>query len=119
MKLANAILVDFKRFVVESGQPIAPSARELAQKLKRFRKRLRLLEHELLELISRVGALPVKHGPAQVLIKCRPAALKSTEHELVPVLEIGPVQVELLDRSSPRAAIPSVRQYDASIVPKQ
>src|SRR6185437_10944605 len=63
--------------------------------------------------------LTVKNDALQILVQTHRSRFKAVHQQLVPVLEIVPVQPKLLRRRLPRWPVPPIRQQHATHIEKQ
>src|SRR5712692_3240823 len=94
-ELLNAIEIQLQRLVVDRGQEVALRARQLLQDGPRIRVSAGLGKHEFPELLGGKRAGTIEDGLLQVLVERDLSGFMRRTGQLVPVLEILPVEVEL------------------------
>src|ERR1700722_11890929 len=55
----------------------------------------------------------------KIIVNRSAASFKGIEHKLMAVLEIVPIELKFVHRSTSRMAIPTIRQNYATVIPKQ
>jgi len=91
---------------------------KLSDKLDHLREGLRLREHIAPKLIAREGPLLVEHNQAQILFQRDLALLEDLERVEITIFHLGPLQFEVLRRSSAGQMVPSVGKKDATYIQK-
>src|SRR3984957_763625 len=119
IKCLDAVLVEFLRFVVERSDHVTTGLREPLQEVERFGKRLGLLEHEFLEIVGGEGMFAVENRAAKIFVESDASSFEIIEHQFVAVFEIGPIELEFLDRGPAGIAVPAVGENHAAVIPEQ
>src|SRR6202049_179873 len=115
----DAVFVHLQRFIVQRGEEILPCARHSRENRHPFRTFLRLLLHELLEILRGERSRAVEDGAGKIFLQAGGARLEGVQHQLMSILEIVGIELEFLYSAAPLRAVPCICQEHATHIPKK
>ena len=111
--------IQFARFVADDNNLQSIFGFQIADQFDHFGVRFRLREHEAAKFGARERTIFIKDHPVQIFVESNFIFLVSFKVQAMPLLHLGPVQLEMFHRPPAGKMIPAVGEQDPADVHEQ